>query len=75
VASTLCQCLKYYQDGEKKINGDVKSFTKVESHFADARFFEEGAAPKETMSSTISSTSKGGAKNAPQARKDDAPKE
>jgi len=53
VASTLHQCLEYYRDGEKKINGDVKPFTKAESHFADAGFFEEGAAPKETMQSTI----------------------
>ena len=49
VASTLHQCLKYYRDGEKKISGDVKPFTKAESHLADAGFFEEGAAPKETM--------------------------
>jgi len=49
-------------------------FTIVESHFADVRFFKEGAAPKETMPSTISSTGKGGAKTAPQARKDYAPK-
>jgi len=73
VASTLHQFLKYYRDGEKKINGDVKPFIKAESHFADARFFEEGAAPKETLPSTISSTGKGGAKNAPQVRKYDTP--
>jgi len=36
------------------------------------KFFEEGAAPNETMLSTISSISKGGIKNALQARKDDA---
>jgi len=75
MASTLHQYLKYYRDGEKKINGDVKPFTKAESHFADARFFEEGAAPKETMPSTISSTGKGVAKKAPRATKDDAPKQ
>jgi len=74
VASTLHQCLKYYCDGEKKINGDVKPFTRAESHFTDARFFEEGAAPKETMLSTISSTGKGVAKKAPRVTKDDAPK-
>jgi len=39
------------------------------------RFFEEGAAPNKTMSSIISSTGKGGATNAPQARRDDAPKQ
>jgi len=58
VASTLHQCLKYYRDGEKKINGDVKSFAKAESHFADAKFFEEGAPLKETMPAFISSTGK-----------------
>ena len=75
MASTLHQFLKYYRDGEKKINGDVKPFTKTEYHFANTRFFEKGAAPKETLPSTISSTGKGGAKNAPQVRKNDAPKQ
>jgi len=65
VTFTLHQCLKYYRNGEKKINGDVKPFTKVESHFTDARLFEEGDAPKGTMPSTISSTGKGVAKKAP----------
>ena len=55
----------YYHDGEKKINGNVKPFTKAKSHFANARFFEEGVAPKETMPSTISSTGKGVVKKAP----------
>jgi len=54
VAFTLYQCLKYYRDRKKKINADVKPFTKDESHFADARFFEEGTTPKKTMSSAIS---------------------
>jgi len=49
MASTLYLCLKYYRDGERKINGNVKPFTKVESHFAEARFFEEDDAPKESM--------------------------
>jgi len=64
VTATLHECLRYYRDGVKKINGDVKPFTKDESHFADARFFKGGAAPKETMPLTISSTGKGGAKKA-----------
>jgi len=75
VASTLHQCLKYYRDGEKKINVDVKSFTKAVSHIVDTRFFEEGDAPEETVPSTISSTSKGGAKNASQVRKYDVHKQ
>ena len=37
----LHQSLKYYRVRERKINGSVKPFTKVESHFANARFFEE----------------------------------
>ena len=63
VASALHQCLKCYQGGERTMNGNVKQFTKVESHFADARFFEEEDAPKETKSSTITSTGSGSTKN------------
>jgi len=53
VASTQHQCLKYYRGSEKKINDDVKPFTKAELHFADSKFFEEGTAPKETTPSII----------------------
>ncbi|XP_074271002.1 uncharacterized protein LOC141594921 [Silene latifolia] len=56
VASTLHQCLKYYRDGEKKINGDVKPFSTVESYFADARFYEEQDEPSEMLPSSIIST-------------------
>jgi len=56
VASTLHQCLKYYHGGEKKINGDVKPFTKAELQFANPKYFEEGTALKETIPSIISST-------------------
>jgi len=49
----LHQCLKYYRGEEKKINVNVKPFTRVESHFTNARFFEKDGAPKEIMSSTI----------------------
>jgi len=59
VASTLHQCLEYYHGGERKINGDVKPFTKVESHFADFKFFEEDFTPDEMMIPTISSMGKG----------------
>jgi len=62
VASTLHQCLKYYRGGERKINGDVKLFTKAESHFTDSKFFEEDFTPKEMMIPTISSTGKGDSK-------------
>ncbi|XP_074308174.1 uncharacterized protein LOC141643048 [Silene latifolia] len=43
-------------DGEKKINGDVKPFSTVESYFADARFYEEQDAPSEMLPSSIIST-------------------
>jgi len=33
VASTLHQCLKYYRGGERKINDNVKLFTKAKYHF------------------------------------------
>jgi len=55
---TLHQCLKYYCDGEKKISGDTKPFTKAESYLSDARFFEGGDPLRETMSAAISSTGK-----------------
>jgi len=74
MASTLYKCLKYYQNGEKKILGDVKPFTKAKSHFANTRLFEKGATPKETMQLTISSTGKGGTGNSLQATKDDTSK-
>jgi len=71
VASTLHKCLKHYQGGERKINNNVKPFKKAESHFADARFFEEDNTPTETMPSTITFTGKGGTKNALQVLKKD----
>ena len=58
VASTLYQYLKYYRDREKKINGDVKPFTKAKPYFANARFFDEDAPLKEIMPSAISSIGK-----------------
>jgi len=48
VALTLHECLKYYQEGERKINGDIKPFTLIESYFTEAKFFEEDAVLKET---------------------------
>jgi len=72
-ASTLHQCLKYYLSGERKINSNVKSFTKTESHFVDVRFFEADDAPKKTTPSTIASKGKGGTKNVLQAPNEDMP--
>jgi len=63
------ECLKYYCDEERKINDNVKPFTKLKCHFANARFFEKDDASKETMLSTISSTGKGGTKKYPLSTK------
>jgi len=63
IASTLHQCLKYYQGGERKINGSVKPFTGAKSHFTDGSFFEEDDTTKETMPTTITSTGRGSMKN------------
>ncbi|KAK9665618.1 hypothetical protein RND81_14G124000 [Saponaria officinalis] len=48
VASTLHQCLKFYRNGEKKVNRDVKPFTEAKTNFADAKFYHENEAPKAT---------------------------
>jgi len=50
---------KYYRGGARKINGDVRPFTKAESYFADSKFFEEDFASKKMVISTISSKCKG----------------
>ncbi|XP_074298270.1 uncharacterized protein LOC141629112 [Silene latifolia] len=59
-ASTLHQCLKYYRSGERKIDGDAKPFSKVDSFFDDAKFFEENDTSSEFMPTTFSLTGKGG---------------
>ncbi|KAK9669832.1 hypothetical protein RND81_13G157500 [Saponaria officinalis] len=56
VASTLHQCLKFYRNGEKKVNGDVKPFTEAETYFADAKFYHENEAPSEMWPTSIAST-------------------
>ncbi|KAL0416389.1 UNVERIFIED_CONTAM: hypothetical protein Slati_3470800 [Sesamum latifolium] len=44
VPSTWHQCYKYCHNGiVKKVLGDSKLFTEVESHFADAKYYIEGA--------------------------------
>jgi len=43
---------------QRRINDNIKPFTDIESHFIDARFFEDGCAPKETVPSIISLTGK-----------------
>jgi len=68
VVSTLHQCLKYYRDGKKKINSDVKPFTMAESHFADAKLFNEDAVLKEITLAAIASIGKESVKNAKKTR-------
>ncbi|KAL0395040.1 UNVERIFIED_CONTAM: hypothetical protein Slati_4470200 [Sesamum latifolium] len=44
VPSTWHQCFKYCRNGiVKKVLGDSKLFTEAESHFADAKYYIEGA--------------------------------
>ncbi|KAL0458778.1 UNVERIFIED_CONTAM: hypothetical protein Slati_0505000 [Sesamum latifolium] len=44
VPSTWHQCFKYCHNGiVKKVLGDSKPFTEAESHFADAKYYIEGA--------------------------------
>ncbi|KAL0412259.1 UNVERIFIED_CONTAM: Transposon Tf2-12 polyprotein [Sesamum latifolium] len=44
VPSTWHQCFKYCHNGiVKKVLGDNKPFTEAESHFADAKYYIEGA--------------------------------
>jgi len=62
---------KILSSGEKKTNDNVKPFTKVEFHFAHARFFKENDVPKEIMLSTMTSTGKGATKNYLQVPKKD----
>jgi len=61
------------EEGERKINGSVKPFTRAEYHFTDARFFEEDDTPKETMPIAITSTGKGTIKNIFQVLKEHMP--
>ncbi|KAK9677082.1 hypothetical protein RND81_11G120500 [Saponaria officinalis] len=56
VASTLHQCLKFYRNGEKKVNGDVKPFTEAETYFADAKFYHENEAQSEMWPTSIATT-------------------
>ncbi|XP_074306102.1 uncharacterized protein LOC141641334 [Silene latifolia] len=72
VASTLHQCLKYYRGGERKIDGDAKPFSKVDSFFADAKFFEENGTSSEFMPTTISSIGKGGKREKNIIKEDEA---
>jgi len=52
---------------------NVKPFTRAESHFADARFFEVDITPKQTIRATITSTGRGSMKNIIQMPREDVP--
>ncbi|KAB2611505.1 hypothetical protein D8674_019537 [Pyrus ussuriensis x Pyrus communis] len=58
VPSTLHQCLKFYREGVKVIQGDTKPFTEAESHFADAKFYMDEDMVPEALPEDIRSTGK-----------------
>ncbi|KAM2195646.1 hypothetical protein ACFX1R_029624 [Malus domestica] len=58
VSSTLHQCLKFYREMVKVIQGDTKPFTEVESHFADGKFNMDKDIMPEALPKEITSTSK-----------------
>jgi len=58
---------------KRKINDNVKPFIKAKPHFANASFFEEDDAPKETMPSTVTFTGRGSTKNVIEVPKRDMP--
>ena len=49
VPSTLHQCFMYLQSGIKKVNTDLKPFTKTKPHFANAKFYVEDDIPNEVL--------------------------
>jgi len=63
---------EYYGGGERRINDSIKPLTRAESHFADARFFEEDDTLKETMPASITSLGNHTTKNVIQLPKADA---
>ncbi|KAB2635364.1 hypothetical protein D8674_025898 [Pyrus ussuriensis x Pyrus communis] len=58
VPSTLHQCLKFYREGVKVIQGDTKPFTEAKSHFADAKFYMDEDVVPEALPEDIRSTGK-----------------
>ena len=53
VTSTLHQCFKFYKQGVRKIYADTKPFLKIESHFADAKFYTKDDDISEVISSEV----------------------
>ncbi|KAM2757226.1 hypothetical protein PS2_019002 [Malus domestica] len=58
VPATLHQCLKFYQEGVKVIQGDTKPFIEAESHFADTKFYMDEEMVPEALPKEIKSTNK-----------------
>ncbi|KAM2661513.1 hypothetical protein EV2_023811 [Malus domestica] len=56
--STIHQCLKFYREGVKVIQGDTKALTKAESHFADPKFYMDEDMVPEALPKEIKSTGK-----------------
>ncbi|KAM2671459.1 hypothetical protein EV1_007266 [Malus domestica] len=63
VTSTLHQCLKFYREGVKVIQGDTKPFIEVKSHFADAKFYMDEDIVPEALPKEINPTGKAAPKN------------
>ena len=56
VPSTLHQCFKFFQNGIKKVNADLKPFAETEAHyFADAKFYAKEDISSEVLSVEIPS--------------------
>lgn len=62
VSFILHQCLKFYRERVKVIQGDTKLFTEAESHFTDAKFYIDKDMVPEALSKEIKSTGKVAAK-------------
>ncbi|CAL8162574.1 unnamed protein product [Prunus armeniaca] len=56
--STLHQCFKFYRGGVKKILGDIKPFTEVESYFTDAKFYMDEDMVSKVIPIEVHSTGK-----------------
>ena len=39
ITSTLHQCIKFYQEGIKKVEANTNPFSEAESHFTDTIFY------------------------------------
>ncbi|CAL9011783.1 unnamed protein product [Prunus brigantina] len=58
VPSTLHQCFKFYRGKVKKILGDSKPFTEVESYFANAKFYMDEDMVSQVIPVEVHSTGK-----------------